>query len=465
MLHRPLILLQIVQRILFIVDSGCTKHMTGNLKLLCNSSRNIWGNDLLTGRGEHMSKTGQGRPRPDWTEDRNGPYCQTAGRTEMARSGTGRSSVRSGPTRHYHRVFGRTGQRTELVQNTGPQTGPKYLRSGLPVRSDRRSGMLTPTYSNAEENTTNEEEDAQFEPYEFINPLCTPVHKVAESSSRNRLEQVCGNPSKQVQTRRQLSTDPKMCMFALIVSTAEPKNIKEAMDDHAWIKAMQKELHQFERLKNKKDEDNIVIRNKERLVAKWYAWEEGIDFEESFALVARLKAVWISVACTAHKSFPIYQMDVKTAFLNGPLKEAVYVNQLNGFVDLGHSEKVYLLRKALYGLKQATRACRPDIVQAICYYARYQARPMKNHLKEVKRIFRYLKGTINMGLWYPKDSGFELTAFSDIDHAGYLDTHKSTSGGIQFFGNKLVSWMFKKQDCTSMSTEEAEYMSLSVSCA
>ncbi|GKA36630.1 hypothetical protein Tco_0723195 [Tanacetum coccineum] len=108
---------------------------------------------------------------------------------------------------------------------------------------------------------------------------------------------------------------------------------------------------------------------------------------------------------------------------------------------------------------------RPDIVQAVCYCARYQARPTKKHLKEVKRIFRYLRGTIHMGLWYPKGSGFELTAFSDADHAGCVDTRKSTSGGIQFLGDKLVSWMSKKQDCTAMSSAEAEYVALSASCA
>ncbi|GJS81256.1 retrovirus-related pol polyprotein from transposon TNT 1-94 [Tanacetum coccineum] len=108
---------------------------------------------------------------------------------------------------------------------------------------------------------------------------------------------------------------------------------------------------------------------------------------------------------------------------------------------------------------------RPDLVQAVCYCARYQARPTQKHLKEVKRIFKYLKGTINMGLWYPKDSGFELTAFSDADHAGCLDTRKSTSGGIQFLGDKLVSWMSKKQNCTAMSSAEAEYVALSASYA
>ncbi|GJW89714.1 retrovirus-related pol polyprotein from transposon TNT 1-94 [Tanacetum coccineum] len=107
----------------------------------------------------------------------------------------------------------------------------------------------------------------------------------------------------------------------------------------------------------KKDEDQTVIRNKASLVAKGYAQEEGTDFEESFAPVARLEAVWIFVAYAAYKSFLIYQMDVKTTFLNGLLKEEVYVAQPNRFVDPDHPDKVYRLRKALYGLKQAPRAC------------------------------------------------------------------------------------------------------------
>nr|GEY22902.1 retrovirus-related Pol polyprotein from transposon TNT 1-94 [Tanacetum cinerariifolium] len=104
---------------------------------------------------------------------------------------------------------------------------------------------------------------------------------------------------------------------------------------------------------------------------------------------------------------------------------------------------------------------RPDIVQAVCFCARYQSRSTEKHLKGVKRIFRYLRGTVNMGLWYPKDSSFELTAFSDADHAGCIDSRKSTSGGIQFLGDKLVSWMSKKQNCTAMSSAEAEYVALS----
>ncbi|GJT95727.1 hypothetical protein Tco_1091245 [Tanacetum coccineum] len=108
---------------------------------------------------------------------------------------------------------------------------------------------------------------------------------------------------------------------------------------------------------------------------------------------------------------------------------------------------------------------RPDIVHATCLCARYQAKPTEKHLKEVKRIFRYLRGTINMGLWYTKDSGFELTGFSDADYPGCKDTFKRTSDGTQFLGEKLVGWSSKKQDCTALSTAEEEYVSLSACCA
>ncbi|GJR95463.1 retrovirus-related pol polyprotein from transposon TNT 1-94 [Tanacetum coccineum] len=299
--------------------------------------------------------------------------------------------------------------------------------------------------------------------------------------------------------------------------------------------------------KNKCDAKNIVVRNKTRLVAKGYKQEEGIDFEESFAPVARLEAVRMFIAYAAHKNITIFQMDVKTAFLNGPLKEEVYVSQPEGFIDPEFPDHVYRLKKALYGLKQAPRAwydklssflikhgftkvhqsprgifisqsqyaiellkkhgldecvsmstpmaterldadlqgtptdqttyrhmigglmyltaSRPDIAFATFVCARYQARPTVKHLKEVKRIFWYLRQSYNMGLWYPKDSGFELIAYSDADHAGCKDDCKSTSGGLQFLGGKLVSWSSKKQDCTAMSTAEAEYVSLSACCA
>nr|GEV81530.1 retrovirus-related Pol polyprotein from transposon TNT 1-94 [Tanacetum cinerariifolium] len=301
-------------------------------------------------------------------------------------------------------------------------------------------------------------------------------------------------------------------------------NVKEAMTDPAWIDSMQEELLHFKRLdvwvlvpasdnispltlkwlfKNKHDEEQTVIRNKSRLVVRGYRQEEGIDFEESVAMVARMEAIRIFLAYDAHKSFLVFQMDVKTAFLHGSLKEDVYVCQPVGFIDADHPNHVYKLKKALYGLKQAPRAwydelskfllqnhffkgtidptlfirCfhdnilvvqvyvddiifgsthpRPDIVHATCLCARYQAKPTEKHLKKVKRIFHYLRGTVNTGLWYSKDSGFKLTEFSDADYAGCKDSFMSTSGGAQFLGEKLVSWCSKRQDCTALSIAEA----------
>nr|GFA79214.1 hypothetical protein [Tanacetum cinerariifolium] len=280
------------------------------------------------------------------------------------------------------------------------------------------------------------------------------------------------------------------------------------------------ELHQFDRLqvwelidkpfgktvirlkwlwKNKKDEDQTVICNKARLVAKRYAQEEGINFDESFAPVARLEAVRIFIAYGAHKSFPIYQIDVKTAFLNGLLKEEVYVAQSDGFVDPDHPEKVYRLRKALYGLKQAPRAWYDELSKFLT--SKGFTKGLQIHQSPRGIFINQVKYTLEILHKHGMDKGqsigtlmatkpkldadlsgnpvdqtdyrskigsltsFGLTAFSDVDHAGCIDSRKSTSGGIEFLGDKLLSWMSKKQNCTAMSLAEAEYVALSASCA
>ncbi|GJW17153.1 retrovirus-related pol polyprotein from transposon TNT 1-94 [Tanacetum coccineum] len=245
-----------------------------------------------------------------------------------------------------------------------------------------------------------QEDVADFDGNMFHNAPPTPEFDVAESSStyqdplnmhqfhqqhrsidrwtkNHPLEQVIGDPSKPIMTRKRLQTNAEVCMYPLTVSTIKPKNIKEAMLDHNWIESMQDELSQFKRLdvwelvecpvgrniiklkwiwKNKTDAEITVIQNKSRLVAKGYGQEEGINFEESFAPVARLEVVRIFMAYAAHKNFSIFQVDVKTAFLNDPLKEEVFVQQPDGFVDLDFPTHVYRLMKALYGLKPAPRA-------------------------------------------------------------------------------------------------------------
>nr|GEU61259.1 integrase, catalytic region, zinc finger, CCHC-type, peptidase aspartic, catalytic [Tanacetum cinerariifolium] len=279
---------------------------------------------------------------------------------------------------------------------------------------------------------------ADFDRNVFYNAPPTHVFEEAESSSTyqdplnmhefhqkhcssNRwtknhpIEQVIDDSLKLVMTRNRLQTNAEVCMYTLTVSTIEPKNIKEIILDAIWIKSIYSKQVSF---------------NCQR-----YRQEKGIDFEESFAAVARLEAVRNFMAYAAHKNFPIYQMDVKMAFLNGPLKEEVFVCLPDGYVDPDFPNHVYRLKKALYGLKQAPKACRPDISFATFVCARYQ------------------------------DSGFELIAYSDADLAGCNDDCKSTSGGIQFLGDKLVSWSSKNQDCTTMSTAKAEYVSLSACCA
>nr|GEV49033.1 retrovirus-related Pol polyprotein from transposon TNT 1-94 [Tanacetum cinerariifolium] len=172
--------------------------------------------------------------------------------------------------------------------------------------------------------------------------------------------------------------------------------------------------------------------------------------------LTHIKAIRIFIANAASKNMTIYQMDVKTTFLNDELKEEVYVSQPEGFVDPDHLTHVHRLKRP---------SSRPDLVFAVCMCARYQASPTKKHIEALKRVFRYLRGTINWGLWYLKYTAMALTAYADTDHAGCQDTRRSTSGSAQFLGDKLVSWSSKKQKSTAISTTEAEYIAMSGCCA
>ncbi|GKB78418.1 integrase, catalytic region, zinc finger, CCHC-type containing protein [Tanacetum coccineum] len=233
--------------------------------------------------------------------------------------------------------------------------------------------------------------------------------------------------------------------------------------------------------KVKTEEFSRVLNNKARLVAQGFRQEEGIDFEESFSPVARIEVIRIFVANAANKNMTIFQMDVKMAFLNSELKEEVYVSQPEGFVDQDNPSHVCSGSKTLhmesrkrlitvqdvddgkYGLLSTDSvnipmveknkldedlqgkpvdatlyrgmigplmyltSSRPEFIYVVCLCARYQAKPTEKHLQAVKRIFRYLKGTINMGLWYSKDTDMSLTAYADDDHTRCQDTRRSTS--------------------------------------
>ncbi|GKF40290.1 retrovirus-related pol polyprotein from transposon TNT 1-94, partial [Tanacetum coccineum] len=181
-------------------------------------------------------------------------------------------------------------------------------------------------------------------------------HQISEHNSKwtkdHPLENIISELARPVFTRLQLHKQALFCYYDAFLTVVEPKTYKDALTQACWIEAMQEELNEFEL---KLDELGVILKNKARLVARGYRQEEGIDFEESFALVARLEAIRIFLAFDTHMNMVVYQIDVKTAFLNGNLSEEVYVSQPNGFVDKDKPNHVYKLKKALYGLKQALR--------------------------------------------------------------------------------------------------------------
>nr|GEY12996.1 putative ribonuclease H-like domain-containing protein [Tanacetum cinerariifolium] len=259
---------------------------------------------------------------------------------------------------------------------------------------------------------------------------------------------------------------PTFCLFSCFLSQEKPKNVSNALQDPSWVEAMQEELFQFKIqnvwslvdcpkrvrpigtkwvLKNKKDGRGIVIRNKAKLVAQRHTQEEGIDYDEVFAHVARIKAIRLFLAYASFMGFTVYQMDVKSVFFYGTIDEEVYVMQPPGFQDPKFPARVYKVEKAMYGLHQAPRAW-------------HQVTLKECHMHAVKRVFRYLKGHPKLGLWYPKESPFDLVAYSDSDYGGGTQDRKSTTGGCQFLGRRLISWQCKKQTIMATSTTEAEYV-------
>ncbi|GJR41120.1 putative ribonuclease H-like domain-containing protein [Tanacetum coccineum] len=494
----------------------------------------------------------------------------------------------------------------------------------------------------------NPEED--LKDYAIIDASSTPTLKIHKNHPQS---QIIGKSTAGVVTRRKLKEsasdqhqallsfiykqnrtnhkDQQTCLFACFLSQEEPKKVSQALADESWVEAMQEELLQFKLqdvwvlcdlpdgkrvigtkwvFRNKRDERGTIIKNKARLVAQGYRQEEGVDYDEVFAPVARIEAIRLFLAFASFMGFTVYQMDVKSAFLYGNITEEVYVKQPPGFEDPAHPNKVYRVVKALYGLHQAPRAwyerlstfllkhgyrrgaidktlfikkdrrdimlvqvyvddiifgstkssmvkdfeelmqkefkmssmgeltfflglqvkqttagiflsqdkyvkdilnkfdfrtikpastpieahkslgkdeegedvdvhlyrsmigclmyltaSRPDIMFAVCLCARFQVTPKVSHMHAVKRIFRYLKHQPKLGLWYPKDSPFHLEAFSDSDYAGDNHDRRSTSGGCQYLGRRLVSWQCKKQTIVAISSTEAEYVAAASCCA
>ncbi|GJU55259.1 putative ribonuclease H-like domain-containing protein [Tanacetum coccineum] len=317
--------------------------------------------------------------------------------------------------------------------------------------------------------------------------------------------QILGDPNTPVQTRSSLKKiteahalvsyiqahqrsnhkDQQHCLFACFLSQFEPRKVTEALEDGSWVEAMQEELLQFKLqqvwvlvdlpngakvigtkwvYRNKKDERGVVVRNKARLVAQGHRQEEGIDYDEVFAPVARIEAIRLFLAFASFMGFIVYQMDVKSAFLYGTIDEEVYVSQPPGFVDPDHPTKVYKVVKALYGLHQAPRACfdasrfQLSSMVKLSFLLRFQ-------VNEQGRIFisqdKYVAEMLKM---FDLGSPLDLEAFSDCDYGVPNLDRKSTKWLYRFLGQRLISWQCKKQTIVATSTTEAEYVAAAHCC-
>nr|GEU99051.1 putative ribonuclease H-like domain-containing protein [Tanacetum cinerariifolium] len=359
----------------------------------------------------------------------------------------------------------------------------------------------------------------------------------------------------------QLPNDPNMSALEDITYSDEEEDVGTDADftnlETIILSVLFQQLDFIKIIMNKKDERGIVVRNKARLVAQGHTQEEGIDYDEVFAPVARIEAIRLFLAYASFMGFMVYQMDVKSAFLYETIKEEVYVCQPPGFEDPDYPDKIYvddiifgstnkdlckafeklmkdkfqmssmgkltfflglqvkqkqdgifishdnyvaeILRKfgltdrksnstpidtekpllkdpdgedvdvhtyrSMIGSLMYLTSSRPDIMFVVCACARFQVTPKASHLHAVKRIFIYLKGKPHLGLWYPKDSPFNLVAYSDSDYACASLDRKSTTGGCQFLGCRLISWQCKKQTVVVTSSTEAEYVVAASCCA
>nr|GFA49318.1 uncharacterized mitochondrial protein AtMg00810-like [Tanacetum cinerariifolium] len=248
----------------------------------------------------------------------------------------------------------------------------------------------------------------------------------------------------------------------------EPKRVLQALKDPSWIEAMQEELLQLK-------------------MQKGHTQEEGIDYEEVFALVARIEAIWLFLAYASFMGFMVYKM-VKALYGLHQAPRAWYETLANYLLENGFqrdrksastpidSEKLLLkdpdgedvdvyTYMSMIGSLMYLTFLRPDIMFVVYACAHFQVTPKASHLHAVKRIFRYLKGKPHLGLWYLKDSPFNLVAYSDSDYAGASMDRKSTTGGCQFLCCRLISWQCKKQTVVATSSIMAEYIAAASCCA
>ncbi|GKE24097.1 retrovirus-related pol polyprotein from transposon TNT 1-94 [Tanacetum coccineum] len=436
-----------------------------------------------------------------------------------------------------------------------------------------------PAVSTSSPSLTNVDQDAPSPSNSQTTPKTQPPvipNDVEEDNHDIEVAHMRNDPYFGSPTRLQLHEQDLLCYYDAFLTTVEPKTYKDALTQSCWIEAMQEELNEFECLgvwelvprpnkvmvitlkwiyKVKLDELGGILKNKARLVARGYRQEEGIDFEESFALVARLEAIMIVLVFAAHMNVVVYQMDVKTAFLNNNLRE--YVSQSDGFVDPDNPYHVYKLKKALYGLKQApcawydmlssflisqdfskgsvdptifirrqgkelllvqiyvddiiSAASTPELcdlfskimcskfkmsmmgrisfflglqisqsprgifinqskyaLESLKKYGFDTCDPVDTPMVEKSKLDEDKEGKVVDPSHYRGMIGtllYLIATFADADHAGCQDTRRSTSGSMQFLGDRLVSWSSKRQKSAAISSTEAEYIAMSSCCA
>ncbi|GKA64763.1 putative ribonuclease H-like domain-containing protein [Tanacetum coccineum] len=476
-----------------VIDSRCSRHMTGNMSYLTNYEEIDRGYVDFGGNPKGGKITGKGTKASDNADlksshDDGSKYSSDDGK-----------KVDEDPRKDSEI----NDQEKEIMLTSLTMIILQHKLKLKLLKNDEDDGGMA--------NINNLDTTIQVSPIPTIR-----IHK------DHPLDQVIGDFQSATQTRKMsknlkehgfVSTiqqrtnhkDLQNCLFACFLSQEEPKKVIHALKDPSWIEAMQEELLQF---KNKKDERGIVIRNKARLVAQGYTQEEGIDYDEVFAPVARIEAVWLLLAYASFKDFVVYQIDVKSAFLYEKIEEEVHVCQPPGFEDLDYLDRVYkmssmgeltfflglpvqqkkdgifisqdkyveetlkkftftkvktastpmetqkpLLKdedgeevdvhmyRSMIGSLMYLTSSRPDIMFVVCACARYQVNLKVSHLHAVKRIFRYLKGQPKLGLWYLKDSPFDLVAYTNSDYAGASLDRKSTTGGK---AKKSVKLMMEK---------------------
>ncbi|GJS01822.1 retrovirus-related pol polyprotein from transposon TNT 1-94 [Tanacetum coccineum] len=372
------------------------------------------------------------------------------------------------------------------------QTTPQSQSQTIPLSAEEESHDLEVAHMNNDPYFGVPIPETIFEESSSSDVISTTVHSDAPISEHlskwtkdHPLQNIIGDPSRPVSTRLQLHEQALFCYYDAFLTSVEPKTFKDAQTQSCWIEAM-KEV--------KLDELGGILKNKARLVARGYRQEEGIDFKESFALVARLEAVQIFLAFAAHMNMIVYQMDVKTAFLNGILREEVYA--LHAWYDLlstfllsqgfskgmvdptlfinGKGKDILLISQSPRGifLNQSKYA-----LESLKKYGMESCFPVDTLMVEKSKLVEDTQGKVVdpthyrgmvdtlMYLTSSRPDMVYVVSFADADHAGCQDIRRSTSRSKQLLGDRLVSWSSKRQKSVVISSTEAEYIALFGCCA